>query len=369
MYLVSFNVKSKTNDNFSVWSKVENSLETINLGKNTGIKRFIQTTSANTSGKSFIIGMSNGGDEVGSCTTVIDEVMYIDLTAMFGAGNEPSTVAEFEAQYPEDYYPYDAGSLQSVNIESITSAGSTREIPASTYFPNGMRGAGTAHDALTKSSAVTRIGAVDLGTLNWIYRRDNGVFYVTLSDKRPYVSTTSQAKLKSALYEFGGATGVSATDLPDMTIYNRASSDNQIIIRNTSYTDVDAFKTAMSGVMLQYELAAPTTQTIDPPLNLTYPVEQGGTESIIVPTGSTSAAPTFVTLYAYDADGIIDKTQGIIAQVENGVASTNYAVNSYIVMRGTLYRVTSAIATGEVITPGTNCTATTVMAEIVRLTA
>lgn len=29
-----------------------------------------------------------------------------DLTAMFGAGNEPSTVEEFEAMFPADYYPY-----------------------------------------------------------------------------------------------------------------------------------------------------------------------------------------------------------------------------------------------------------------------
>jgi hypothetical protein len=32
-----------------------------------------------------------------------------DLTAMFGAGNEPATVAEFEALFPDAYYPYDAG--------------------------------------------------------------------------------------------------------------------------------------------------------------------------------------------------------------------------------------------------------------------
>jgi hypothetical protein len=32
-----------------------------------------------------------------------------DLTAMFGAGNEPSTVDEFESMFPEPYYPYDEG--------------------------------------------------------------------------------------------------------------------------------------------------------------------------------------------------------------------------------------------------------------------
>jgi hypothetical protein len=36
-----------------------------------------------------------------------------DLTQMFGAGNEPATVAEFTAQFPDTYYPYNAGSVKS----------------------------------------------------------------------------------------------------------------------------------------------------------------------------------------------------------------------------------------------------------------
>lgn len=44
--------------------------------------------------------------------TQINETVYInllDLTAMFGAGNEPSTVADFRALFPHDYYAYNAG--------------------------------------------------------------------------------------------------------------------------------------------------------------------------------------------------------------------------------------------------------------------
>jgi len=35
--------------------------------------------------------------------------MVIDLTAMFGAGNEPATVAAFRELFPEDYYEYNSG--------------------------------------------------------------------------------------------------------------------------------------------------------------------------------------------------------------------------------------------------------------------
>ena len=41
--------------------------------------------------------------------TTNDKILYpqlFDLTEMFGAGNEPKTVAEFKAKFPNDYYPY-----------------------------------------------------------------------------------------------------------------------------------------------------------------------------------------------------------------------------------------------------------------------
>lgn len=46
-----------------------------------------------------------------------------DLTLMFGAGNEPSTVAEFEALYPASYYPYSAPTLRSAKPTGIESVG------------------------------------------------------------------------------------------------------------------------------------------------------------------------------------------------------------------------------------------------------
>ena len=55
------------------------------------------------------------------------------------------------------------------------------------------------------------------------------------------------------------------------------------------------------------------------------------------------------------------------APQEGDIATNNYSVGSYLVQGGTLYKVTSAIATGEPIVPGTNVTATTVMAELLAL--
>lgn len=46
-----------------------------------------------------------------------------DLTTMFGSGNEPSTVEEFEKIFPADYYPYNAGEIVSAGTEEIVEQG------------------------------------------------------------------------------------------------------------------------------------------------------------------------------------------------------------------------------------------------------
>lgn len=46
-----------------------------------------------------------------------------DLTAMFGSGNEPTSVEEFEKMFPNDYYQYNAGEVVSAGTESIIEQG------------------------------------------------------------------------------------------------------------------------------------------------------------------------------------------------------------------------------------------------------
>lgn len=46
-----------------------------------------------------------------------------DLTKMFGSGNEPSTVGEFEAMFPDDYYSYNPGELLSACVSEVMEQG------------------------------------------------------------------------------------------------------------------------------------------------------------------------------------------------------------------------------------------------------
>lgn len=153
-------------------------------------------------------------------------------------------------------------------------------LPISTYFPDGMKSAGSVRDELTKDKAVKRIGVVDLGTLEWKYDSTYDCFN---ADPRAISGTMKDnPKLVCSKYPFVGP----FTKLQDKAcayIYLRT-----IAIRDSSYNqDATAFKAAMSGVMLVYELAEPIETTITPPLDLTYKVADFGTEESITEVKST----------------------------------------------------------------------------------
>lgn len=61
----------------------------------------------------------NVGDEVG-CS--VSNLNIVDLTQMFGAGNEP-TKEEFETMFSEDYYEYNAGELKSAPVNNLNIIG------------------------------------------------------------------------------------------------------------------------------------------------------------------------------------------------------------------------------------------------------
>ena len=84
--------------------------------------------------------------------------------------------------------------------------------------------------------------------------------------------------------------------------------------------------------------------------------------------------PVDVTVLNGNAD-IIDQAiyeasqSGGAAMIESSVEATTtsahaYAVGDHFIYNNTLYAVTAAIAVGDTITPGTNCTETTVMDEL-----
>lgn len=128
---------------------------------------------------------------------------------------------------------------------------STLSLPISTYFPTGMKSAGDVYDELS-DKAITRVGVVDLGSLTWIYDSQNTVFRGAVSDIKRQLQT-DLANLLCPMYRTNTQSQVIGKNA-DMCISTLNWGD-YVVVRNNAYTDADVFKTAMDGVMLNYELA------------------------------------------------------------------------------------------------------------------
>jgi hypothetical protein len=238
---------------------------------------------------------------------------------------------------------------------------SERAILASTYFPDGMRGVGDSRDELTNHEAIHRMGSVTLNGSetwaksasypggyyinNWVV--DNSIAYATNHVQNRFATATAISEYKEWTCYFENALNLRVPETVAPTV-----------------RDFVAWL-AENPVTIHYPLATPTTTPIDPPLNLTYRAENGGTERI---THTEQSAPPVLSIaYGHTAEGIVREAASAIAAQDGPTATTNHAMGSYLTMGGTLYRVTTAIATGEAITPGTNVMATTVMAEVLSL--
>lgn len=69
----------------------------------------------------FRLYADNAGSTSQSISVYVKNVVLIDLTLMFGEGNEPQTVEDFEELFPNEYYPYDAGTQQHFHFDQFES--------------------------------------------------------------------------------------------------------------------------------------------------------------------------------------------------------------------------------------------------------
>lgn len=189
-----------------------------------------------------------------------------NLTKMFGAGNEPSTVEEFEKMFPSDYYPYNAGEIVSAGTEEVAVGDTACTIPeAIRNLPGYGWSAGTAKNYVDYENKryVQCVNSVDLGTLNWVAGDSGKVGFQTSQvtgqkltknyNILPNIICSKYlAKTQNAMWGKTSVTGITTN----------ASVDGYVYVNDTSYTDATAFKQAMQGVILYYELATPIVTDI-----------------------------------------------------------------------------------------------------------
>lgn len=226
-------------------------------------------------GKSFIFEMSDKHWDSNWLSAIYSDkdtvfnklkfsVMLIDLTLMFGAGNEPASVEEFEKIFPADYYPYNAGEIVSAGVTEVAVGDTVHKIPeAIRNLPGYGWSAGTARNYVDYENKkyYQCVQSADLGTLAWTSGESVSFKTHHLAGQKltksygiapNFICPRYSTKTQNESWGKTSITGIAAT----------SNVGGYIYVNDTSYTDAASFQQAMQGVMLYYELETPIVTDI-----------------------------------------------------------------------------------------------------------
>ena len=232
--------------------------------------------------------------EVGDSVKVRN-IEVFDLTKIFGVSNEPGTVKEFKAMFPDDYYSYNPGELLSACVSEVVEQGKNlfdQHIYAVSEAIRNLPGygwsAGNVRNEVDweNKKYIQRVDKVDLGALNWAKSGDT---------QRDGYSTYKSDSLNTVIRRYNTYSGnsicekfniVKTKDI-NRNEYEYSISDSgtsypiQFTVKSTFCTDENDFKNKINGIMLYYELAEPIVTDISDIIGNTFQepfeVEAGGT--------------------------------------------------------------------------------------------
>lgn len=219
---------------------------------------------------------------------VKNSFMLVDLTLLFGAGNEP-TAEQFEATFPAEFYPYNPGEIISARTETITAGAET----ITTGFPE-LRSALAAHDYIDMDGGKVhrKIKSVRIDGDTPIYGvsvdlDSNCCRIVFEKQLTPEIIGSKNEKVRSNIISDRLAT-ISHADYWDNSL--RASGINifeslqAVCFRLHERTDINTKEKAQEWLAenpttVYYEIAPEELEavTIPEPLQEWLPVEAGGT--------------------------------------------------------------------------------------------
>lgn len=177
--------------------------------------------------------------------TVTDGIVFsyqiFDLTEMFGAGNEP-TKAEFDALFPKDYYPYNAGketTVSAVNGDPYQHLSVTFPDSVGTVY-------GGTYDFVSGDGDNDRIEFVYDGTEDWGKNGGYG-YYVDVAQYQTLLSDDAPISNYCVGYTPGSGSG-----LDTWTLRLNTSKASLLVKPDTSvYDTTDKWKAYLDGHPLQ----------------------------------------------------------------------------------------------------------------------
>ena len=338
-----------------------------------------------------ITGLTSGTDIVSDLTAFFNPTIadYAYSLEQATAGSGIAWLRSF-GFLTEDYYPYSQTKLESVqtsaHVIKDANGNVVRTYPTSDVILRGItelvgneiRYNGDTYDA--DGTVTRRFAEVDLGGLTWNGSGNGNYFYATLPEQS-VMNCNNFVNSKG----YGKTTYANGIDLYNGTsdkvlgiaLSSISSTLKAVYVRDSSYTTSAEFKTAMSGVKLVYELAAPTTESADP-FTSPFVLEEGGTESwtdagtrdFEMPVGSVSEytknitgavegipmPPTAQGNYTLDLSVNASGEPTYAWEPTSMVATANITSGKYFMVGSALFKATASIANGAAIVPGTNCT-------------
>lgn len=255
---------------------------------------------------------------------------FIDLTQMFGSGNEPTTLDDFAKRLGYSSIndvpdiPYNEGEIVSSFAEGIKTTDTEGKVSErkwsetlKKYFPDGLKSAGSAYDEITPTKAVKRVGEIDLGTCNWGKISANGKTYYHTKEAIPNRSANSYVMTSCYTTENRYPSQIQESESLDRVIgYKGYFIGKELWVIDSRYDTPEAFAAAMSGVILYYVLATPQETAYDE-LNLTEQVAAGGTEKAIIAEGKTSTPLRADIVYPVDAYNTIKANKSHIGTLSS----------------------------------------------------
>lgn len=304
----------------SVLAKAPNNKEFVIALGNNGTKAFnnLNTTSytlvfdiikkTNTSNEIYLWDTSGSGEQ-----SSIKRAQAIDLTQMFGSGNEPSTPDDFAKRLGYSsiddvpYIPYNEGEIVSSFAEGIKTTDTEGKVSErkwsetlKKYFPDGLKSVGAAYDEITPTKAVKRFFLRRFRDMEWnSYMIDStglSFFHATIKDT-PF---TKISAIICDKYETKLNLDNDKTKDKYVTIAAYMGAPVSIIVVDQSYNSLSDFLNDQKDAFLCYGLKTAEEYTYDE-LNLTEQVAEGGTEEAIITDGKTSTPLRADIVYPIDA--------------------------------------------------------------------
>lgn len=257
-------------------------------------------------------------DKWGIAVNEVVNIRVINLTQMFGSGNEPSTPEDFAKRLGYSsindvpYIPYNEGEIVSSFAEGIKTTDTEGKVSErkwsetlKKYFTDGLKSVGSVNDEITPTKAVKRIKAlvlddtanIDSVSVSGDYTKFAILGELTDELNQGLASAPFYYQYDGGFYYDGWAIGFASRGSVFGCVPKSVASN---------ITELRAFlkklKDEGNPLTILYQLVSDKCEeyTYDE-LNLTEQVAEGGTEEAIITEGKTSTPLRADIVYPIDA--------------------------------------------------------------------